>query len=187
MIALAGAEACYDPFSVIALQEPVSMGRSGRRRRVLKWAGLGLLLVIAATWTASLWWGSRYERKRLPPYDHCIYLFVISNGRITCVNQLGMLSGLHYPSGWHIFRHEPHPEWGLTIRYRTDRWLDRRIFLPLWVPFALVAIPTAILWWRDRRRIPPGHCRNCGYNLTGNVSGICPECGAEIDRSAPLG
>jgi hypothetical protein len=24
------------------------------------------------------------------------------------------------------------------------------------------------------------HCRKCGYNLTGNVSGICPECGERI-------
>lgn len=24
-------------------------------------------------------------------------------------------------------------------------------------------------------------CRECGYNLTGNVSGICPECGALIE------
>ena len=23
----------------------------------------------------------------------------------------------------------------------------------------------------------PGHCRKCGYDLTGNTSGICPECG----------
>jgi len=27
------------------------------------------------------------------------------------------------------------------------------------------------------RRPQPGHCRQCGYNLTGNVSGTCPECG----------
>ncbi|UCD30185.1 MAG: response regulator [Planctomycetota bacterium] len=26
-------------------------------------------------------------------------------------------------------------------------------------------------------RDPPGHCNECGYNLSGNVSGICPECG----------
>jgi predicted Zn-ribbon and HTH transcriptional regulator len=26
----------------------------------------------------------------------------------------------------------------------------------------------------------PGQCRNCGYNLTGNVSGICPECGTAV-------
>ena len=24
---------------------------------------------------------------------------------------------------------------------------------------------------------PKGRCRSCGYNLTGNVSGVCPECG----------
>jgi hypothetical protein len=31
-----------------------------------------------------------------------------------------------------------------------------------------------------RRYIPaelPNHCRGCGYDLTGNVSGTCPECG----------
>ena len=25
-------------------------------------------------------------------------------------------------------------------------------------------------------------CKSCGYNLTGNVSGICPECGWELTR-----
>ncbi len=25
-------------------------------------------------------------------------------------------------------------------------------------------------------------CRKCQYNLTGNVSGVCPECGTPIDR-----
>ena len=31
--------------------------------------------------------------------------------------------------------------------------------------------------WRRRKR---GECVRCGYNLTGNVSGVCPECGTEI-------
>jgi len=26
----------------------------------------------------------------------------------------------------------------------------------------------------------PGHCRGCDYDLTGNVSGRCPECGTPI-------
>ena len=33
-----------------------------------------------------------------------------------------------------------------------------------------------------RHRYPPGHCQSCGYDLTGNVSGVCPECGTEIER-----
>jgi len=50
------------------------------------------------------------------------------------------------------------------------------VMIPLWIPFAIGVIPTVCLWWRDRR-YPPGHCQTCGYNLTGNVSGRCPECG----------
>lgn len=40
------------------------------------------------------------------------------------------------------------------------------------------------LWYRDTVRKSrllddPHRCRVCGYDLTGNVSGICPECGTE--------
>jgi predicted Zn-ribbon and HTH transcriptional regulator len=37
---------------------------------------------------------------------------------------------------------------------------------------------------RERRPfLPPGHCQSCGYNLTGNVSGVCPECGTSVALS----
>ena len=45
---------------------------------------------------------------------------------------------------------------------------------------------TAAIWLRAYRisRIPaPGYCQTCGYNLTGNVSGICPECGTGIVKT----
>ena len=35
--------------------------------------------------------------------------------------------------------------------------------------------------WRmygPSRNVPPGCCRRCAYDLRGNVSGRCPECGA---------
>ena len=56
------------------------------------------------------------------------------------------------------------------------------VYVPLWLPLLLVAVPTALLWWRDRR-IPPGCCRECAYDLTGNISGVCPECGREIGET----
>ena len=54
------------------------------------------------------------------------------------------------------------------------------------------AAPTAIavfLWYRwdrphelRRRRRAMGLCVQCGYDLTGNVSGVCPECGTRRSR-----
>ena len=38
-------------------------------------------------------------------------------------------------------------------------------------------------WHRARR----GHCGTCGYDLTGNASGTCPECGEKIARHVPEG
>ena len=32
------------------------------------------------------------------------------------------------------------------------------------------------------RKLRPECCLTCGYNLTGNVSGVCPECGTPIDK-----
>lgn len=32
-------------------------------------------------------------------------------------------------------------------------------------------------WCSARLARSVGHCRMCGYDLTGNVSGVCPECG----------
>ena len=33
---------------------------------------------------------------------------------------------------------------------------------------------------REYRRRKKGLCIKCGYDLTGNVSGVCPECGERI-------
>ena len=43
---------------------------------------------------------------------------------------------------------------------------------------AIVFIRGPLLRWRRRKR---GECLNCGYNLTGNVTGICSECGVPCD------
>jgi hypothetical protein len=50
--------------------------------------------------------------------------------------------------------------------------------------WAFGAVGGYIIAKRIERRIhdrqAKGLCCNCGYNLTGNVSGRCPECGVEI-------
>lgn len=60
------------------------------------------------------------------------------------------------------------------------------IALPYWVPVAAFGMYPAFTLvklflrrWKVRRN--PNSCTTCGYNLTGNVSGTCPECGININ------
>lgn len=55
------------------------------------------------------------------------------------------------------------------------------IVIPLWTITLLLAVyPSMVLLWILIRRLRRGHCPHCSYNLTGNVSGVCPECGTAI-------
>lgn len=60
--------------------------------------------------------------------------------------------------------------------------------LPWWVHafFAVLAaliISSCRAWLhKGRRASRTGCCRECGYTLTGNVSGVCPECGTRVAR-----
>ena len=38
---------------------------------------------------------------------------------------------------------------------------------------------------RERERLAKaGRCARCGYDLTGNTSGICPECGTTVSQKS---
>ncbi len=57
--------------------------------------------------------------------------------------------------------------------------------VPLIVPFALTLVLLGYYWvvpvYRVRKRIRAGLlCKKCTYNLTGNVSAACPECGTPV-------
>ena len=100
----------------------------------------------------------------------------------------------------HCLAFDLHDNWGIPSYIKPNTGLDRpdpalrsslinwwpdfsiarlKGFIPFWMLFGAVAIPTSLLWWRDRR-YPKGHCQSCGYDLTGNTSGVCPECGTDV-------
>jgi hypothetical protein len=60
----------------------------------------------------------------------------------------------------------------------------RGVVIPLWVVVVLFAAlpgvraPGMVRRRHTRLRARRGLCPRCGYDLTGNVSGVCPECGA---------
>ena len=54
----------------------------------------------------------------------------------------------------------------------------RCLMIPLWIPLVLTLGALVVIRLTERRAAPRGHCPKCGYNLTANVSGQCPECGA---------
>lgn len=76
-----------------------------------------------------------------------------------------------------------------------DEWLKCAVDFPrgfvmvqpciIWIAICLgglwVVLPGAFSALRDQ----PSVCPGCEYNLRGNVSGRCPECGMEFDPAQP--
>jgi len=54
------------------------------------------------------------------------------------------------------------------------------VYLPVAVLVTYPLSGVAIERWRTFRRPKERYCPSCDYDLTGNVSGICPECGLGI-------
>jgi hypothetical protein len=58
---------------------------------------------------------------------------------------------------------------------------DLAVGIPHWLPALSMACLSLLLIRRAKSiYFGTGTCRNCGYNLTANISGICPECGSKI-------
>jgi hypothetical protein len=65
--------------------------------------------------------------------------------------------------------------WVLSIHDPSERL---EMLVPLAIGLAISWCGTCVGLHPWRRIRLPGRCRKCGYNLSGNVSGVCPECGA---------
>ena len=71
---------------------------------------------------------------------------------------------------------------------RTPIWLFT-ICLPSGILFFIAAVVSLALDNRRARklaegpRVKPGICHVCGYNLTGNTSGVCPERGTSVPKA----
>jgi hypothetical protein len=163
-----------------------------------------LSLLLCAT-TLVFWYRSDTVGDDIRWYRPPRIFEIFSTDGVMCISY-GSLISLDYPppSGWEISFWPFHRRVdsisgdlrsGTTLGFRYERSrvykprvrIDgRSVTFPYWLPavcFAFLPALTAVKFWRARarrRREAEGLCSGCGYNLTGNTSGVCPECGAQV-------
>ncbi|MFQ5422607.1 MAG: hypothetical protein ACE5F9_01350 [Phycisphaerae bacterium] len=145
---------------------------------IAKWSGSVLCLLIAGVWGVSTsvpFYCTGHVRGvacTVKCTDGSSHLFWTHPAPGTNIPKMPAWSikRIPAPSGVHVWM----PQMRRLVLPRGP--VGELVILPFWIPLAIVAIPTAILWRRDRRRIPPRHCRSCGYDLRASRK-RCPECG----------
>gem|GEM_PF-7012270 len=93
------------------------------------------------------------------------------------------------PKNAHISYVEFHRRRPMNVRWWAPSWLPNKrirtsyfqLSIPLWIPIVAFA---ALAFYLRPPRPKPGACRACGYDLRGNTSGRCPECGGVVHPSA---
>jgi hypothetical protein len=163
------------------------------RRRLFTFASAVSLLLCVATmvlWVRSFWKEDIFD---LPagPRDLRVCStdrhFVVVMSRIRPGNSStrvhwGAFSTPEQPieNWWRdILTSEPWHGFAIDRSYE-NTWL----LIPQWSVLTVVAMPFAawFLLRLCRRGRPLGRCSACGYNLTGNISGVCPECGTPVSQ-----
>lgn len=144
------------------------MTKPRRKRRILRKLITALTLLTVAGYTASAWVTMNLVG---PPNIYSIDSGLLVVQRFICIEGDRISIERHRLTGF---------EFQIYRAIRGPEYFDYRI--ALW-PIPALLISTCIIWyWRDwRNGCRSGFCRKCGYNLAGNVSGHCPECGTSTE------
>lgn len=175
--------------------------RRSRIRKFAKWTGVALGLLIGIAWLVSLRWNvSYYEHLNHQLDSHAMAVRLQGGTLLILCNDLAarhanvngtIIWGDGTPTrvgsetahdtvvvlgdeGFVIKPAAPRAGWRPDLHTAKHFW---QLDVPLWLLLAAVALPTAFLFWRDRPHYGPHQCQRCGYDLTGNTTGRCPECG----------
>ncbi len=142
----------------------------GTRRRV-KWVGVVACAFLMCVWIGTFWSAFGYQAKTVV-VDLSVGCFEVS------VYPKGMPT-----QGW-FAAWQPYEAYWLPTLIRGSFITSRttHVFVPLWIPLLLVGAAT-ILAIRHDRRVAPGHCQTCGYDLSRVNSETCSECGAPFKRN----
>jgi hypothetical protein len=125
-------------------------------------------VLLAALWATSYLATVTYDGSHA-------HLRLTKGAVLVFVDRQQTLRSILSGTGWNVYRGIPPVVVG-TRGYFTWRGGNIESSLPLGVLIVMLVVPTIVLARPDRRAWI-GHCRRCAYDLTGNVSGVCPECG----------
>ena len=142
-----------------------------RLGRFLKWAGLAVCGLTLMAWAASGQFTAWYNGRGLIGVGLARYAFIV-----------GIPSAAASREGYFLWNSQqtipPEAHW-LPLVSRTSG--GSAVFIPFWLVLAVAGSVAALGCRRQGRRRPQaGRCPGCNYDLRGNTSGRCPECGRGI-------
>jgi len=145
----------------------------------MKWSGAVLTVLLLVVWVGSGWWQGGFALWPTVALD-------VRAGRVAILWEEPW-SIIPVSSHWFaIERHSDAFSWWFDAERVTWGGPPYTIVrIPIWVLVVLIATPTLWLWRCDRRK-QPGLCVKCGYDLRGADHKVCPECGAALQRAAPV-
>lgn len=164
--------------SRVALECPVVAGltyKQRRWRRRLAWLNLGGVLALIVVSAASFQWSLIYTGSTRQ---------VIFTAGGLVIGPKPARIGRGFELAGSMAAMLPWME-RLEFFFKMPSWSGTdSLFIPFGWPVVILAAGSMFALWKVPRGFPDGHCQSCGYNLTGNESGICPECGTTTARRA---
>ena len=152
-----------------------------------------LMLGTVGLWVDSIWTSTAYNRYNngnlyfLVNNRHILTMGVYDQSHLFNTTKPGVFS--RNPSYWESTLQRYEYNWAVfgwdwdRLLFDTNAFLSFRasqLGIPHWFPaFIFTILPTIWLFkWNKRRKLGPNACPSCDYDLTGNETGVCPECGA---------
>jgi len=151
------------------------MARTFRARRAIKWTWVVLSLLTISAWATNLWWQFVLTSPVLLvlTFDDAIVVREPDSEVHLLPFEVGFFKQKYIGP---IF--DPPTAF---FDKSSKSPIPTQVTIPFWLLFLLTAIPAAWMCHRDRRMLSCSFdhllCIRCGYNLTSNTSGVCPECG----------
>ena len=148
---------------------------------------LTVVSVLLALATVGLWVDSYWRHLRLIHVNEQETVRFISSGPDgLIVFGHAVIAGRASADTWSPTWHSNERVGTLTL----DQFTGFAFNEPTWeIPHWFLTLGFAILpaiWlykWNKRRKLGSNACASCGYDLTGNESGECPECGAVAETA----